>query len=212
MTDLPWLTILGIVPLVGALVVAALPNGRDALAKQVALLVSLVVLGLTIAMCAAFEPDGDRFQFVQAYDWIPAFGVQYAVGADGIALDDGEKPPDGDVRRIDHGLLRPAQRVDTRHRRRVGAGGRGQHAHLGPPGGAELLGDLQGALRERIELVCLCPHATDVSDDRRRAGPLVDNYAVIEVPSKMYGVVVVTGINPRRCRIGRLSGDASTWR
>jgi len=86
MTDLPWLTILGIVPLVGALVVAALPNGRDALAKQVALLVSLVVLGLTIAMCAAFDPDGDRFQFTQAYDWIPAFGVQYAVGADGIAL------------------------------------------------------------------------------------------------------------------------------
>ena len=86
MTDLPWLTILGIVPLVGALVVAALPSGRDALAKQVALLVSLVVLGLTIAMCAAFEPDGARFQFVQAYDWIPAFGVQYAVGADGIAL------------------------------------------------------------------------------------------------------------------------------
>jgi NADH-quinone oxidoreductase subunit M len=86
MTDLPWLTILGVVPLVGALVVAALPSGRDTLAKQVALLVSLVVLGLTIAMCAAFEPDGDRFQFVQAYDWIPAFGVQYAVGADGIAL------------------------------------------------------------------------------------------------------------------------------
>jgi NADH-quinone oxidoreductase subunit M len=86
MTDLPWLTVLGIVPLVGALLVAALPSGRDALAKQLTLLVSLVVLGLTIAMCAAFEPDGDRFQFVQAYDWIPAFGVQYAVGADGIAL------------------------------------------------------------------------------------------------------------------------------
>jgi hypothetical protein len=85
-TDVPWLTVLGLVPLVGALVVAALPSGRDALAKQVALLVSLVVLGLTIVMCAAFDPDGDRFQFVQAYDWIPAFGVQYAVGADGIAL------------------------------------------------------------------------------------------------------------------------------
>jgi NADH-quinone oxidoreductase subunit M len=86
MTDLPWLTVLGVVPLVGALLVAALPSGRDALAKQVALLVSLVVLGLTIAMCAAFDPAGERFQFVQAHDWIPAFGVQYAVGADGIAL------------------------------------------------------------------------------------------------------------------------------
>ena len=86
MSDLPWLTILGVVPLVGAAVVALLPRGRDLLAKQIALLTSLVVLVLTIAMSAAFEPTGDRFQFVQAYDWIPAFGVQYAVGVDGIAL------------------------------------------------------------------------------------------------------------------------------
>ena len=86
MTDTPWLTILGVVPLVGALVVALLPKGRDLLAKQIALVTSLVVLALTIVMCAAFDATGDRFQFVQAYDWIPAFGVQYAVGADGIAL------------------------------------------------------------------------------------------------------------------------------
>ena len=86
MSDLPWLTILGIVPLVGAAVIAALPAGRDAVVKQLALLTSLVVLAGAIVMCAAFEPGGERFQFVQAYDWIPAFGVQYAVGADGIAL------------------------------------------------------------------------------------------------------------------------------
>jgi NADH-quinone oxidoreductase subunit M len=86
MSDLPWLTILGLVPLVGALAVAVLPRGADELVKKTALVFSLVVLGLTIAMCAAFEPGGDRFQFTQAHDWIPAFGVQYAVGADGIAL------------------------------------------------------------------------------------------------------------------------------
>jgi NADH-quinone oxidoreductase subunit M len=86
MNDLPWLTVLGVVPLVGAGVVAALPRTRPVLVKQVALLTSLVVLALTIAMCAAFDPDGERFQFAQAHDWIPAFGVQYAVGADGIAL------------------------------------------------------------------------------------------------------------------------------
>ena len=86
MSGTPWLTILGLIPLVGAAVVAALPRGRDLLAKQLTLLISLVVLALTIVMCAAFDPAGDRFQFVQAYDWIPAFGVQYAVGVDGIAL------------------------------------------------------------------------------------------------------------------------------
>ncbi|MCU1674780.1 MAG: proton-translocating NADH-quinone oxidoreductase, chain, partial [Frankiales bacterium] len=86
MNDTPWLTVIGVVPLIGALLVAALPRTKPALAKQIALVTSLVVLVLTIAMCADFAPKGARFQFVQAYDWIPAFGVQYAVGADGIAL------------------------------------------------------------------------------------------------------------------------------
>ena len=64
-----------------------LPDGRDALAKQVALGTSLVVLALTIAMCVGFDAAAaTRFQFVQQHDWIAAFGVHYAVGVDGIAL------------------------------------------------------------------------------------------------------------------------------
>ncbi len=82
----PWLTVIGLVPLIGAVVLGLLPRTATRLHKSVALVTSLVVLALTIAMCVAFEPGGDRFQFVQAYDWISAFGVQYAVGADGIAL------------------------------------------------------------------------------------------------------------------------------
>ncbi len=83
----PWLTILGIVPLLGALLISILPTGRARLAKQVALGTSLVVLVLTIVMCAQFDPSsGDRFQFAQSYDWIRTFGVHYAVGVDGIAL------------------------------------------------------------------------------------------------------------------------------
>ena len=83
----PWLTILGIVPLVGALLVSILPAGRDLLVKQVALATSLVVLVLTVVMCVQFDAgSGDRFQFAQSYDWIRSFGVHYAVGVDGIAL------------------------------------------------------------------------------------------------------------------------------
>ncbi len=86
LATLPWLTILGVVPLLGAVVLLVLPARKQQLHKVVALTTSLVVLALTVVMCAVFDPGGDRFQFVQAYDWIPAFGVQYAVGADGIAL------------------------------------------------------------------------------------------------------------------------------
>jgi len=86
MSRLSILTVLGLLPLFGAAVIAALPRGRDLAAKQVALATSLVVLFLTIVMCATFEPDGERFQFVEQHQWIPAFGAQYAVGVDGIAL------------------------------------------------------------------------------------------------------------------------------
>jgi NADH-quinone oxidoreductase subunit M len=86
MSSFPWLTVIGLVPLVGAAAVAAAPRGRPVVAKQIALGASLVTLVLTILMCAAFEPKGERFQFVQSHEWIPAFGVRYDVGADGIAL------------------------------------------------------------------------------------------------------------------------------
>jgi NADH-quinone oxidoreductase subunit M len=83
-----WLTILGLVPLVGALVVAAVPKGKETLAKQLALGTSLVVLVLTAAAWVDYDRSADapRFQFVQSYDWIKAFGVKYSVGVDGIAL------------------------------------------------------------------------------------------------------------------------------
>ena len=88
MNSTPWLTILGVVPLVGALAVGLLPKGRDLLAKQVALGTSLVVLVLTAAAWVDYDRSSGaaRFQFVQSHDWIKAFGVKYAVGVDGIAL------------------------------------------------------------------------------------------------------------------------------
>ena len=74
------------IPVVGALLVALLPKGSDALAKRVALVVTLVVAALSIAMAVQFDPDGPRFQFTEKIWWIKQFGVHYAVGADGVAL------------------------------------------------------------------------------------------------------------------------------
>lgn len=82
----PWLSVIGGVPLVGAVVLALLPSERDALARRVALLVALVALGFTIAMAVGFVPGGARFQFTRTLPWIPQFGIHYAVGVDGIRL------------------------------------------------------------------------------------------------------------------------------
>ena len=81
------LLVLGLVPLVGALVVAALPRGRDLLAKQVTLLFSLATLAIVIGLCIGFDNDSaDRFQYVTSYEWIRSFGVSFSLGTDGIAL------------------------------------------------------------------------------------------------------------------------------
>src|SRR5262249_59957201 len=58
---------------------------RDLLTKQIALVTSLVTLGITVAMAVKFSPGGPAFQFVEIHQWIPQFGVHYAVGVDGIA-------------------------------------------------------------------------------------------------------------------------------
>ncbi len=81
------LLVLGLIPLVGSIVVAALPSGRTLLAKQLTLAFSLATLAVTIGVCVAFDPhSGSRFQFAQSTPWIRSFGVSFALGVDGIAL------------------------------------------------------------------------------------------------------------------------------
>jgi NADH-quinone oxidoreductase subunit M len=86
MSDFPWLTVIGVVPLVGAIAVMLAPRSRPTLAKQLALLFSVVTAGLAIAMATQFDTGAPGLQFVEKHQWIPDFGVSYAVGVDGIAL------------------------------------------------------------------------------------------------------------------------------
>ena len=97
MNSVPWLTIAGAIPLVGAILLAVIPglpaNGaeadrvaRDLLAKRLALGFSVLTLIWFIVMAVQFKPSGPDYQFTQTVSWIPQFGVHYAVGVDGIAL------------------------------------------------------------------------------------------------------------------------------
>ncbi|MEV4479750.1 NADH-quinone oxidoreductase subunit M [Micromonospora coxensis] len=86
MSDFPFLSVLTVAPLVGALVVAFLPRRRPELAKQVAFVWSLLVLVLSVVMWVSFQVDGDRLQFRESYPWIPTWGVNFTFAADGIAL------------------------------------------------------------------------------------------------------------------------------
>ncbi|HLU44455.1 MAG TPA: NADH-quinone oxidoreductase subunit M [Natronosporangium sp.] len=86
MSEFPYLTVLTVAPLVGAVVVALLPRSRPELAKRVALGWSLAVLALAVATWVAFDPGGERFQLRDSYPWIPHWGVNFTFAADGIAL------------------------------------------------------------------------------------------------------------------------------
>ena len=85
--SLPYLPVLTVLPLVGALAVLAVPDSRPKqLAKVVALAFTLVELVLAVVMCVQFSARGARFQFIENYTWIPQFGVKFGFGTDGIAL------------------------------------------------------------------------------------------------------------------------------
>jgi NADH-quinone oxidoreductase subunit M len=85
-SDLPFLLLMIAVPAIGAAVVAGLPKGRDEMARQIALALSLVVLLLAVLATVAYDVGGDRFQLTTSVEWIPDFGVSFALGVDGIAL------------------------------------------------------------------------------------------------------------------------------
>jgi NADH-quinone oxidoreductase subunit M len=82
----PWVSIVGGIPLLGAIFVALLPREREDDSRVVALFASLLALVASIAMAVDYKVHGTPYQFVQDYNWIKAFGAHFAVGTDGIAL------------------------------------------------------------------------------------------------------------------------------
>lgn len=83
----PWLTTLIVVPVIGAVVVASLRGTARRHARPVALGVSLVVALLAVVVALGFEvADAATHQFTESVPWIPALGVTYALGMDGVGL------------------------------------------------------------------------------------------------------------------------------
>jgi NADH-quinone oxidoreductase subunit M len=78
-------------PLVGAIVVLFAGGrgqrpDREPLVRNVALLFSLATFAATLWLWARFDPSSADYQFIEQHQWIPAFGIQYFIGVDGISL------------------------------------------------------------------------------------------------------------------------------
>src|SRR5215217_3451884 len=78
-------------PLVGALLVLVAGGqgdrrDREPVVRMLALAVSLVTFAATLLLWWRFDPSSADYQFVERHAWLPAFGIQYLVGVDGISL------------------------------------------------------------------------------------------------------------------------------
>ncbi len=79
---IPWLTILALLPAVGAVV---LIFTGPKIAKQLALVVSLLTLVFALVIASRFT-IGAGMQFVEQVPWIKPLGAYYALGLDGLGL------------------------------------------------------------------------------------------------------------------------------
>ncbi len=89
--DLPILSLVTFLPLVGALVILILARDEDAevvasQARWVALWASLVTFLLSLLIWAFFDNGTAAFQFEEKADWMPEYGIGYRMGVDGISM------------------------------------------------------------------------------------------------------------------------------
>ena len=78
------LSALILLPLLGAAFI--LMQREERAIWNSAFIFSLVPLAVSIYVLVKFDPHVADYQFVEQYDWIPAFGITYHLGIDGISL------------------------------------------------------------------------------------------------------------------------------
>lgn len=87
MTDLPILSLSIWVPiLAGILVLFTGSDKNAAVARWLALAGSIAGFAVTIPLYTGFNFADGGFQFMEGFRWIPAFNINYHLGADGIAV------------------------------------------------------------------------------------------------------------------------------
>ncbi|MDX2027261.1 MAG: NADH-quinone oxidoreductase subunit M [Alphaproteobacteria bacterium] len=92
MTNLPLLSLVTFLPLLGALGILLFARGGDEdkaavkLAQRVAMGTSLLALALSIAILCVFDASNAGFQLMERHVWIPSFNVTYIKGVDGISV------------------------------------------------------------------------------------------------------------------------------
>jgi NADH-quinone oxidoreductase subunit M len=86
MNMFPPISCLTIVPLLGAVAVLTFGAKSEKLARRLALTFAFLALAITLTLWHRFNPAFGGLEFEEVHGWIPALGVQYHVGIDGLGL------------------------------------------------------------------------------------------------------------------------------
>ena len=87
MSPLPGdISLLLLLPLTGALVLLLVPRQQRQILFTLALLASIAAFVWSLRLFQAFDAGPGQMQFVEKIPWMPAFGIGYIVGIDGISL------------------------------------------------------------------------------------------------------------------------------
>jgi NADH-quinone oxidoreductase subunit M len=82
----PLLTSLILVPAAGAVITLLVPGRRPELTRVVGYVTSAAVFGLAVYLLIQFETGHAGYQFVSSHEWMPALGIRWTLGVDGISL------------------------------------------------------------------------------------------------------------------------------
>jgi NADH-quinone oxidoreductase subunit M len=80
------LSIITFIPILGMLIIAIVPNRGEKSARWIALITSLIMLGLSVVLWLNFNSAQGAMQFEEMYRWIPGVNIFYHLGVDGISL------------------------------------------------------------------------------------------------------------------------------
>lgn len=78
------MTILTLIPILGAILLALVPDGRAA--RTLALGFMAGALAFTVRLALDYDAPAGGIQFTERLPWIPSLGVEYHTGADGLSL------------------------------------------------------------------------------------------------------------------------------
>ena len=86
LNNLPILSILIWLPILGGVWVLFIGDQQERIVKQFSLLISIVVFFISVLLYYKFDNSFSGMQFVEEFYWIESFSIKYHLGVDGIAL------------------------------------------------------------------------------------------------------------------------------